>query len=96
MQVSAISTLHDAGIIHGDLRPESILFKSDGHLVVTDFNFSFVHGSSNMRPSRLPVMNHYQAPEILLGWRYDFSVDCWAFGILLYMMLFGMVWLQPS
>jgi hypothetical protein len=37
----------------------------------------------------------YQAPEVLLGWTYDFAVDCWGFGILLYFMVFGTVCDDP-
>jgi len=33
----------------------------------------------------------HQAPELFLGWTHDFSVDCWGFGVLLYMMVYGSV-----
>lgn len=43
------------------------------------------------RTTTLRGTKEYRAPEMLLGWSHDFSVDCWAFGILLYTMLFGKV-----
>jgi hypothetical protein len=42
-------------------------------------------------------LGEYQAPERILGWKCDGAVDCWGFGILLYIILVGTVrphWLK--
>jgi serine/threonine protein kinase len=90
-QAAAIAVLHGAGIIHGDLSPQNIFFNEDGRLVVTNFGASTIHQSTMLRPVQLVPPSEYQAPEVHLGWTQHFAVDCWGFGILLYMMLFGSV-----
>jgi serine/threonine protein kinase len=81
--------------VHCDLKPENVMMDADGHIVLTGFGCAKVLGSSSNTHIQRTVIpcasKEYQAPEIHLGWVHDFSVDCWAFGILLYVMLFGRV-----
>jgi len=68
-----------------------------GHIVLTNLGRAkLVEHSvdSNQRGPPGDTME-YQAPEVLLGWTYDFAVDCWGFGILLYFMVFGTVCDDP-
>lgn len=71
------------------------MIDSDGHIVLTGFENAKVLGTGQdsfiERSTILYGKNEYQAPEMHLGWIHDFSVDCWAFGILLHAMLFGRV-----
>lgn len=36
--VSAVSHLHENGIMHRDLKPENILLDADGHVYLPSFN----------------------------------------------------------
>lgn len=96
-QVSAISSLHDVGIIHGDLNPANVMLDAEGHLVLTNFDCAeFLPTSANTRGTTSGTAfersrTQYQAPEILLGWTYNFAVDCWGFGMILYFLFFGTV-----
>ena len=71
------------------------MINAQGHVVLFDFsNAEFVR-TANI-PHAQPIRGgkstvEYLAPEVLLGWVHDLSVDCWSFGILLYVMLFGKV-----
>lgn len=87
--VEALDTLHTAGIIHRDLAPCNIMFDVSGHVVITGFGQACRPDSAASFP--LPDTGLYCAPELILGWAHDFSVDCWSFGLLMYMMLFGSV-----
>jgi serine/threonine protein kinase len=91
-----VAILHAAGIIHRDLQPNHININSKGHPVISGFGSAKILGRPEIplfksAVTLSPDMKKYQAPELLLGWAHDFSVDCWAFGILLYLMLCGVV-----
>src|ERR1700685_2494088 len=68
---------------------------ADGHITMTGFGYAKVLGIGPDAYIKETIthfrMEEYQAPEMHLGWVHDFSVDCWAFGILIYVMLFGRV-----
>ncbi|KAG2134554.1 kinase-like domain-containing protein [Suillus bovinus] len=85
--VEALTTLHAAGIIHRDLAPCNIMFDVSGHVIITGFGQACRPDSATSFP--LPDTGLYCAPELILGWAHNFSVDCWNFGLLMYMMLFG-------
>lgn len=88
--VTTLGFLHSQGIVHRDLKPENILCAkdSDTEIKITDFGLSNIMSASNILRSKCgtPV---YMAPEMLQNQPYDQSVDVWAAGILLYIMLSG-------
>jgi len=63
-----------------------------GHIVLTNFERSALISSPepNIVETNFKAEEHI-APELLLGWAHDVSVDVWGFGILLYFMYFGQV-----
>ncbi|TDL28941.1 kinase-like protein, partial [Rickenella mellea] len=90
----AVSYLHSLGIVHRDLKPDNIMIADDGHIVLTDFGLAkmlFFSDEEIPKTGSCCGTREYQAPEMLLGWSYDFSVDCWGFGLLLYTMHYGRV-----
>lgn len=87
--------MHNIGIVHQGLNPKNIMFDSEGHLVISDFSWAEFSCPTETLQTVLPnkqyIMAEYVAPEILLGWRRNYAVDCWSFGMLVYFMLFGVV-----
>ena len=84
--VLGLKTLHENGVMYRDLKPENILMTSQGNLKLADFGLSkFGINKASTRCGTLI----YMAPEILTGQSYNFSVDFWGLGCLVYEMLHG-------
>ena len=86
---TAIFYLHSFGIGHRDLKPENILMAnqgSDSHIKLVDFGLSKTFGPGETCTEPFGTLC-YVAPEILLQKPYDRSVDCWSFGVMIYLML---------
>ncbi|MFB8143787.1 serine/threonine protein kinase [Streptomyces parvus] len=89
-----LTHLHDAGWIHGDLKPANILVMADGTVRLADFNTAArLEGTHAYAP---PFTSRDHTPPEQLwpemderGTRIQPSVDIWAFGILAHTLLAG-------
>ena len=95
----ALAEGHSAGVVHGDLRPETIGVTSKGSAKVLDFGLSrWLRGGATRRaagrapdslpPEDVPIVA-YMSPEQALGGAADGRADLFSLGILLYEMLTG-------
>lgn len=88
--IIGLEYLHKQDIIYRDLKPENILLGLDGHIKLTDFGLSKIVTESNFQTRTLCGTPEYQAPEILLDFKYGKPVDFWSIGCLLYELISGM------
>nr|KJB09037.1 hypothetical protein B456_001G120600 [Gossypium raimondii] len=94
--VVALEYLHMMGIVYRDLKPENVLVRSDGHIMLTDFDLSLKcdeststpHIVSDQKPP-VPGTHEYLAPEIVSGEGHGSPVDWWTLGIFMYELFYG-------
>lgn len=77
----AIDFLHNAGIVHRDLKTTNVLLDEDGHAVIIDFGFAKWLQRTE-RTNTLCGTPLYMAPEILRKEYYGQEVDWWSLGVL--------------
>ncbi len=85
-----ISFLHECGIVHRDLKPSNIFYEN-GYVKVGDYGLTKSISAGRHTGHTITVGTvHYMAPEIGAG-NYNFGIDIYALGVLLYEMLTGEV-----
>jgi serine/threonine protein kinase len=87
----ALEQIHSRGVVFRDLKPENLLFDKEGYLTLADFGCSEIKIKGISGKVGTP---EYMAPEMLSESdpsTYDYRVDWWALGCLMFEMLTGKV-----
>lgn len=72
-----VRDLHNIGIIHGDIKPENIMYNEEtGKITLVDFEWGHYTGN-------------YAAPELIMKKRKTKSIDIWGIGVTIYTILMG-------
>ncbi len=84
----ALRDIHAAGVVHRDLKPHNIMFRSDGGLAMVDFGIAKVLSEPTVtQQGTLLGTPLYMSPEMILGNPVDARSDLYGAGIVLYKML---------
>jgi serine/threonine protein kinase/tetratricopeptide (TPR) repeat protein len=85
--IAALECLHDAGLVHCDLKPANVLVSGDGTLKLLDFG---ILGETDGAPNAgLLGTAAYMAPEQIRGEPPTPGVDLYALGVMLFEVLTG-------
>lgn len=88
---SALVEVHRLHIIHRDIKPDNILFRADGHSVLTDFGIAKQMDALQAMTAVGFVLGtpYFMSPEQITGKTLDGRTDIYSVGGVFYTMLTG-------
>ncbi|XP_040905913.1 caM kinase-like vesicle-associated, like [Toxotes jaculatrix] len=87
--LEAVAYLHSLNIVHRNLKLENLMYYTENNhnkVVLRDFYLSRFENGPITEPCGTP---EYLAPEVVARHRYGRPVDCWAVGVIMYILLSG-------
>lgn len=88
--IEAVKYLHSQSprIVHRDIKSENLLLDDHFNVILTDFGIANYEDNQGLLKT-MCGSSEYMAPEVLKGKSYDYRVDIWGIGILLFELLAG-------
>ncbi|XP_041129003.1 caM kinase-like vesicle-associated protein [Polyodon spathula] len=87
--MEAVAYLHSLHIVHRNLKLENLVYYNrlkNSKIVISDFHLAKLTNGLIKDPCGTP---EYLAPEVIARQRYGRPVDCWAIGVIMYILLSG-------
>lgn len=90
-----LGAAHEKGIVHRDMKPANILFRSEDSLAITDFGIAKTADNKRMLEKQLTFEGelmgtiYYISPEQIEGAEADQRSDIYSLGVIMYKILTG-------
>ncbi|HEO71936.1 MAG TPA: serine/threonine protein kinase [Candidatus Hydrogenedentes bacterium] len=85
----ALQAIHNAGLIHRDIKPDNILIARNGRVKMTDFGLARGQVADITKAEQVIGTPSYMAPEQVRGDKLDPRTDIYAMGLVLHEALTG-------
>ncbi|CAD8152275.1 unnamed protein product [Paramecium pentaurelia] len=90
--LKAVSSIHEKGILHRDIKPENIMLRNKEdveNICIGDFGLADYYSQSGQYLFTRCGTPGYVAPELLQDKIYDFKIDIYSIGILMFILIAG-------
>lgn len=85
----ALNDLHSRGLVHGDVKPENLMFdKSEKTVKLIDFDTCEPWAPNSRKQTRIQGSPMYIAPEVLEG-KASPQSDLFSVGVILFLLMMG-------
>ena len=87
----ALGAIHDAGVIHRDMKPHNVMFRDQNHLAIVDFGGakSVDDKGGLTKVGHVVGTPNFMSPEQVMGLPLDARSDLYALGVILHQLLTG-------